>query len=203
MKKINIGVILTIIVIFIYIVLMLLMKNGQEVDKENVQKVLNGYMQVYNYYSLLDKEDRVLDKEIDEVKYNEYLKEMKVNLSKYVEDECLDNIYEQYKERLDKQVLGAYMFYEYVKEIDSIVDYKIVEDCITILVRFKQTVDRDKRISLVYDERLGRYIGDIKKQKGQDYIIELLAFRKIDNNYKLINHGIIDAYSYGFESNVM
>ncbi len=203
MKKVNVGVILTIIVIFIYVVFMVLMKNVQKLDKENVQKVLNDYMQVYNYYSLLDKEDRVLDKEIEEVKYNEYLKEMKDALSKYVDDEFLDNIYEQYKERLDKQILGEYMFYDYVKEIDSIVDYKIVEDCITIFVKFKQTVDRDKRISPIYDENLGRYIGDVKNQKGQDYITELLVFRKKGNDYKLINHGIIDANFYGFESTVM
>ena len=199
MKKINVGVIFLIIIIICYISFFVLKGIEQEKDKENIQKFLKEYYGVYNKYSVLPEEDRVLDKEIDKEKYNEYLAQMRRDLDKFLIPENKEELYKIYEERLNKQVNGEYMFYVYNKEIYNIFQYDFSVNCVRVNCMVKVTVDRDKKISPIFDEDTGKYIGTIKKQKGIDYQPEGFILKKVNGEYKIVEPMIADTDSYSFE----
>ena len=201
MKKINIGIVLILIVGVVYFAYAMSKLNEREQDRKNVEELIQEYLEVYNKYSLLPEEDRVLDKEIDEEKYNNYLAEMKEELDKFSIEENKDILYEQYKSRLDKQVKGEYMMYEYEKKLSHIARCDFLGNCIRVHFYLNVTVDDDRRISPTLDEVTGRYIGNVKRQKGEDIFFEELVFKKINNEYKIVYQGISDHSTYSFEEN--
>ncbi len=204
MKKINIGIILLIIVTVVYIVYFALYEKGMKDDKENVLQFLDEYFEVHNKYSKLEKDDRVLDKEIDEEKYNRYLAEMKQQLSKYALPETLDKLYLDHKNKLDMQKLGAYMDYEYDRKVDKIIYYKAFEDTIFMYLGLNISVDKDSRVTSNYnfffDDEKGRYIGDVKNKKGEDYQLEGIVLKKVGKEYKVLHHMIMDKNEFSFET---
>ena len=201
MKKINIGIVLILIVGICYFAYAMSKLNERENDRKNIEEFIQEYLEVYNKYSLLPEEDRVLDKEIDEEKYNNYLEEMKEELDKFSIEENKDILYEQYKARLDKQIKGEYMMYEYEKKLSHIARCDFLGNCIRVYFYLNGTVDDDRRVSPTLDEATGRYVGNVKRQKGEDIFLEELVFKKINNEYKIVYQGISDHSTYSFEEN--
>lgn len=202
MKKINIGIVLIIIVIIALAIHIVTKEKTIKQDFNNIELVLNDYFKVYNKYSLLPEDDRDITKSIDEKKYNSYLSDLKKDLSNFVLDEFQDSFFNTYKKRLDEQVLGQYMSKEYTKEITNIGSKNYNDGYFIFNLDIKITVNKDKRISPIFNEETGKYVGDIKQQIGVDTTKESIIFKKVDNEYKIVYHGIIDPTIFNFEMDI-
>ena len=199
MKKINIGILLIILSIIMIIIYSIYLEVQKDKEKENINIELEKYFEVYNKYSLLEEKYRDINKSIDEKSYEEYLREIKDNLKDFVLEDRQEYMYNQYKKRLDEQVMSKYMLNKYVKKIDKINNYTFYKDYIIVNVGIKVTVDKDKRIAPVFDNKTNKYIGEIKKQQGEDYIDEAVAFKKENGKYKIVLHNIVDPEVFTFE----
>ncbi len=199
MKKINIGIVLIILVLIILFSYSIAKENEKKQDKENVKDALKSYFQVYNKYSLLEKEDRDINKEIDMKKYNVYLEQMRQDLKDYILTDKASDIYNQYKARLDEQVKSKYMLKNYNKDVVQITNYTCKDDYITLNCNINLNVSRIKRKSPVFNKQTGKYIGDTKKQIGQDSVSETIVFKKVDGDYKVVLHLMEDPDTFSFE----
>ncbi len=192
MKKINFGIIL-ILLTFIFLTLFIITDEmSKSKDKKNVKEIFKEYLNTYNKYSMLEKEDRNIDKNIDTNEYNKYLSQMKQDLSKYVSDDKLNDIYEIYKQRLDKQFYGKYMLKEYDKQLMDVVEYSFYDSYISVTLDLNMTMNRDERIASTRDEKTNKYDGKVTNVSTTQRIMELIVFKKIGNEYKIVMHNIAD-----------
>ena len=168
MKRVNIGVVLIILAFVGIIVYGIIEGKTKEEDRVYGYEFVKEYFKCYNKYSLLNEEDRDIQKDADEKRYNEYVNAMKNDLSKYVLEQSQERIFNIYEERLKNQAQGKYMMYKYNKEITDIGKYNISGDYISYILEIKVDVDKDKRNSAVLDKETNRYIGSIKMQKVMD-----------------------------------
>ncbi len=204
MKKINIGIVLIIFSIIGFVVFIIYSENIKEEDKKYALEFVKEYFEVYNKYSVLDNEERDINKNIDEEKYNNYLLKMKEELSDYIFDSRLDYFFGLYKGRLDNQVKGKYMMHKYVKEIAEVVDYNFDREYINLQIKINIDVEQDRRISPTFNKNTNKYIGMVEYVKGIEKngeICEIICLKKISNKeYKIVSHGILDLYKYSFEN---
>jgi hypothetical protein len=192
MKKINFGIVL-ILLTFIFLTLFIITDEmSKSKDKKNVKEIFKEYLNTYNKYSMLEKEDRNIDKNIDINEYNKYLSQMKQDLSKYVSDDKLNDIYEIYKQRLDKQFYGKYMLKEYDKQLMDVVEYSFYDSYISVTLDLNMTMNRDERITSTRDEKTNKYDGKVTNVSTTQRIMEFVVFKKIGNEYKIVMHNIAD-----------
>lgn len=200
MKRVNIGVVLIILAFVGIIVYGIIEEKTKEEDRVYGYEFVKEYFKCYNKYSLLNEEDRDIQKDADEKRYNEYVNAMKNDLSKYVLEQSQERIFNIYEERLKNQAQGKYMMYKYNKEITDIGKYNISGDYISYILEIKVDVDKDKRNSEVLDKETNRYIGSIKRQKGMDRSYEIVCIKKVGKkDYRVVYHFIVDPDTYLFE----
>lgn len=192
MKKINLGLVLTLLTLICLTMFVISEEKSKAEDIANVEEICKEYFNVYNKYSMLEKDDRNMDKEMNTDRYNTYLSEMKQDLSKYISDEKLDEVYEQYKKRLDQQFYRKYVMKEYNKEFIEIKDYNFNDSYITVVLDVNITMDRDARIVSIFNEETNRHEGTITNVSATQKLMEIIVFEKIGNEYRIILHSMAD-----------
>lgn len=192
MKKINLGIVCLIMVIFCLTSYIIYDESVKNDDKENIKKVLTSYMKTYNQFSSFESKYQDINKKIDINYYNDYLKDMKKGLSEYVLEEKQDKIFEIYKKRVDKQYLGNYMYKKYNKEFIDVVEYNFNEDLIYVTFEVEATIDRDERVNAVMNYDSNRYEGIVTNTSTKTKLVELIIFKKVGNEYKIVMHNIAD-----------
>jgi hypothetical protein len=192
MKKINFGIVLIVIVLVFLTIFVVYDESSKIHEKDNIKETLKGYLDIYNKYSMLKESDRNIDNIIDANQYNDYLQQMKQDLSKYVSNDKIDKIYEQYKQRLDQQFAGLYIMKEYNKKLVNIVEFTFNESYVSIIVDLNMTINRDERAVSTKNEKTSRYEGKVTNLTTTQRVNELIVLKKIGNEYKVIMHNIAD-----------
>ncbi|MDD2495838.1 MAG: hypothetical protein PHS24_05000 [Bacilli bacterium] len=202
MKKINLGVVLIIITLITLTIYIIYDENSKAKDRENIKSFLDEYFAVHDKYSMLEKEARDIDKVPDINEYNRYLSEMKNDLSKYILDSKLNDIYDVYKQRLDKQFYGKYMIDEYSTKVKDIVEYNFQDPYISVVIDTNFTLDRDERVSFTMNENTGRYEGRVKNLSINKNHPKLIVLEKVDSKYKIVMDNVLDIV-LGYEDGKM
>lgn len=192
MKKINLGVLLIIVTLVILIIYIYNEEKITDIDKKNIEKTYNEYVLINNKYYLLQQENRNINSKLNLNidKYNEYLLKMKNELSEYVLDSRLEDVYSIYKNNLDDQVAGKYLINEYNKEFKSIREYNKNGPYISVVLDVILKINRDERINPVIDNVSNMYNGKITNLSITLKGMEFLVFKKIENKYKIVIHNI-------------
>lgn len=188
MKKINFGVVLIIITLITLTTYIIYDENSKAKDRENIKSFLDKYFVVCNKYYMLEKEARNIDKVPDVNEYNKYLSEMKRDLSKYILDSKLNDIYDVYKQRLDKQFYGQYMINEYNIEINGIREDNFKDPYISVVLDSDFTINRDERVDFTMDKSTGRYEGRVRNLSTTTKFSNLIVLEKIGSEYKIVMH---------------
>ena len=202
MKKINLGVVLIIITLITLTTYIIYDENSKAKDRENIKSFLDEYFALHDKYSMLEKEARDIDKVPDINEYNKYLSEMKNDLSKYILDNKFNDIYDVYKQRLDKQFYGQYIINEYSTKIKGIVEDNFKDSYISVVIDTNFTLDRDERVSFTMDENTGRYEGRVRNLSTNKNYPKLIVLEKIGSEYKIVLHNILDIVLGYKESNM-
>lgn len=192
MKKINLGVVLIIITLITLTTYIIYDENSKAKDRENIKSFLDEYFVLCNKYYMLEKEARNIDKVPDVNEYNKYLSELKSDLSKYVLDSKLNDIYNVYKQRLDKQFYGQYMINEYNIEINGVIEDNFKDSYISVVLDSNFTINRDERVNSTIDKDTGRYEGRIRNLSTTTRRINFIVLEKIGSEYKIVMHNMPD-----------
>ncbi len=197
MKKINIGIILMVITIIAFIVFVII---EDKIEKEDMQRGLEFIQEYYDNirskYMMLPEKYRDIENKMPEEEYNNFLKEFKQELSKYVLDEQLETIYNRYKVLLDYQYEGKVVYKKWeasniqYRTIDLQVTNlsKVEDDLLYAEVSYNLKYICDKRESAIFDKSSGRYIGTITKDYSE--IVNsaaILVMKKMkDGDFKIV-----------------
>ncbi len=193
MKKINLGIILIIICLVGVSVHLIVLDKQKEKDKLLALEFTKKYFELYNKYSVLEPKDRILDAQVDHEKYNSYVDNMSSELSNYFSDLRKEYLIMVYKKRLDDQINGKYMIYEYNKEIKEVEKCYFNGSYITFILKVKSKIDKDIKENATFDIKSKRYVGRLEKQNINTYVRETLCIEKIaDGKYKIVYHEIKD-----------
>ena len=86
LRKINKGFILTVIVLVALSIYLIKLEKQREVDKEEILKICEQYIEFTNKYVVLPEENQKLTQQITETELNEYKEELRTKLSEQMID---------------------------------------------------------------------------------------------------------------------
>lgn len=201
MKKINVGIILTVLCILVFAIIIIIDENIKKIEIGKVKKFVNEYLEVCNNYVRLEEEDRDIDKKMNEKKYEEYLSKINLQLDRFILDTKKSYIYTKYKERIDNQYKGLIIYNEY--KIDNLYynDINVNGDIINLKISYDLRVEASKRQNAVFISEFNRYIGVVKDINGIVKLSDNIIIRKYNKNeYKIVYHDVKVITEFPFEN---
>ncbi len=186
MKKINLGVILIIIALIGVIILGIIDGNSINKHKEEITNILTDYLKVHETYFLIPEEVKDINTKYDKMLYDSRLESIKNELTKYVVEDKIDEVYNNYKANLDSQYAGEYMLQEYTSELIEIRNIKVDGNYILVDFTANTNVKYEKREMIGLDKSISIYDLPVIKGEntGSDYC--QIIFEKIGNEYKIV-----------------
>lgn len=180
LRKINKGLILTIIVLLALTVYLVKQEKQRNEDKPDIQKACGEFIDFINKYSVLPENLQKLTEKIDLTKVEEYKKEMKTELAKLmVENEEIVNLqYQNLETTLDESYnVPGNITTKVERKIIKITKYEFEGEQVT--VTFKSNI---KTISQYLNEQN-------KVQETQDSMEtdgDEICLQKVDGKWKII-----------------
>lgn len=180
LRKINKGLILTIIVLLALTVYLVRQEKQRNEDKPDIQKACEEFINFIDKYSVLPENLQKLTEKIDETKVEEYKKEMKTELAKLmVENEDVVNLqYQNLETALDES-------YNVPRNITTKIERKIIKitkyefEGEQVTVTFKSNT---KTISRYLNEQNKVQENQISTEADSDEI----CLQKVNGKWKII-----------------
>ena len=185
LKKINKGIILSIIVLIILIIYNVTLQIGRNQEKVEIEEVCKQYLAFEDKYTVLPKEYQSFTNKIPEEKLKQYKEEMSKELKKVIVSD--NNIYELQKtvieDKLDEQVNSNKIFASKNSKLVDITKYEFQDDQVTVIIENLMEIEF---IELIEQEE--------KIQNETIKIEDIVTLKKQDDNWKVIyaNVGIIE-----------
>lgn len=181
-KKINIGALLTIIVLAIVVVYSVNVEIGRKSDKEQIESVIVKYNEFLNKYTMLEESKRIVPLEIKDSEYETYLSEMKKELKEiFVDDEQLfNNQYKILKSVIDEQAKNKeYLITKFKRSFVKVSSYEFFENT--------SKVETEGRVDLTYLNNItAKDKAEIKENNQTNQkTIDTLNFKKVDGKWKI------------------
>lgn len=178
LKKINKGLILTIIVVLALTIYLMGVEKQRKADKKEIQKVCEEFVELTNKYSVLPEEMQTLTKEIPESQVKEYLSKMRSEIKdkmiqneEAIEIQCQileNNLRNGYNEQEIKTNLN--------REITKISNYEFDKDQVT--VTFKSIVETSSKYLNGEEEQV--------KQNSFNSAEDEIILQKVDGKWKIV-----------------
>ncbi len=178
LKKINKGLILTIIVLLVLIIYVTSVEKQRDADKPEIKKICEEFIELTDKYSVLPEEMQTLQKEISENKVKEYTNQMETEMEKMmipnkeavkIQQQVLkDNLYDGYNalEVKTKQT----------RKIQKIAKYEFDGDQVTVSLR--------NQVNITI--RTFNGIEEHTENKEFDASDDKIILQKIDGKWKVV-----------------
>lgn len=180
MKKINIGFILTILVLIIVVVYNVSLEIGRKNDKIEVQKVCEKYIEFDSQYSMLEENKRTIPKSISDQDYSRYLEDMKSKLTElFVPEEILvNNQYGVLKQNLDTQTADlTYVITSLKRDIIEITKYEFTGNQVKVTI--------STNIEVKYLEKDKGNNDKVKENVKSGKYTDTISLKKVDGKWKV------------------
>ncbi len=195
LKKINKGLILTVVILLILIIYLISVGIGRNKDKPEIEKVCEEYIEVINEYSITpEKVSKVyeaegLSEDEKKVRTNEMNSEIDKKMEEFegkLKNKMIDNslsIQMQKNRVADFIQSSSNPFYsvltKYDKEITKITKYSFDEDQVTVI--FNAKVDSEiKHLDAMDGNK------EVLKKDTNTTNDETITLQKIDGNWKVV-----------------
>lgn len=189
LKKLNKGLILTIIVLVILLVYLFNLENSRKKAKPELEKICQSYVDLYNKYSMFDEKYRTIDKSITDDEYSKYLKLAKddsVNI--FVDDSnILDNQMQSIKQNLNTQLSGNYVLTDVKRTINKFSSFTFDSDTVTVVFKSYAEISYLSRPDSSYDKKSGKYLGTAEKKSNASEMSDTISLKKVDDNWKIVS----------------
>lgn len=179
MKKVNVGIILTILVIIVVVIYNIDLESKRSKDREQISDICKEYIDFATKYTMLEEKYRTLPKTITEEEYANYLLTIKGKIASFFVDnnEYIENQYNMMKEYLDKQVKNDNLTVTYMtKDIISYNDYSFINNTAEVVI----TTYLDAKY-LFRDENDNKVYEKTETNKLDDTIV----LEKVDGEWKV------------------
>ncbi len=179
LKKINKGLILTLIVLLVLTIYLSNVEKQRIAEKEDIKKACEEFISSTDKYSVLPKEMQTLTEEVSKSKLDDYKKEMKTELQKLMiqNEESVKIQHQVLSSNLDNGYTSKEIRSELERKIIKISNYAFEGDQVT--VTFKSKVETSTK-----------YLNEEnKEQERQDSFDESndeIVLQKVDGKWKIV-----------------
>lgn len=183
-KKINIGLVLTIIVLLAVVIYSINVENNRKNSKEDIKKACENFIEISNKYSILPTEYRVIGEDGKNVDLSAYYSEIKNELNKITTNESATNIQKNIiSDNLESQLLNTSSFItEFNKKIVKITSYSFDGNQVSVTFNTKTTV---KQKYQDINSETGEPIEKVK-ESSFDNEDESITLERKDGNWKIV-----------------
>ena len=184
LKKINIGLVLTIIVLLAVVIYSINVENNRKNSKEDIKKVCENFIEISNKYSILPTEYQVIGEDGKNVDLSAYYSEIKNELNKITTNESATNIQKNIiSDNLESQLLNTSSFItEFNKKIVKITSYSFDGNQVSVTFNTKTTV---KQKYQDINSETGEPIEKVK-ESSFDNEDESITLERKDGNWKIV-----------------
>ena len=183
-KKINIGLVLTIIVLLAVVIYSINVENNRKNSKEDIKKACENFIEISNKYSILPTEYQVIGEDGKKVDLSAYYSEIKNELNKITTNESATNIQKNIiSDNLESQLLNTSSFItEFNKKIVKITSYSFDGNQVSVTFNTKTTV---KQKYQDINSETGEPIEKVK-ESSFDNEDESITLERKDGNWKIV-----------------
>lgn len=183
-KKINIGLVLTIIVLLAVVIYSINVENNRKNSKEDIKKACENFIEISNKYSILPTEYQVIGEDGKNVDLSAYYSEIKNELNKITTNESATNIQKNIiSDNLESQLLNTSSFItEFDKKIVKITSYSFDGNQVSVTFNTKTTV---KQKYQDINSETGEPIEKVK-ESSFDNEDESITLERKDGNWKIV-----------------
>lgn len=181
LRKINKGLILTIIVLLALIVYLVNVENQRKEDKEDIKKACEEFISFTDKYSVLPEDMQKLTEPVSESKVEEYKKEMKTELEKLM-------INNEEAVKLQYQNLESCLDYGYNNDSEGI--RSNLERKITKISSYEF---EGNQVTVTFDAKLkttSKYINEENEEQERQDSIDIendeIILQKVDGKWKIV-----------------
>ena len=196
LKKVNKGVVLTVIILLILIIYLISVETKRNTEKPKIEEECKSYIQLINKYAVMPENVQKLYKE------EQINKEEKENVEKEVKkaiNSKMDSLEEELKKKMINNELAVNMQREVIqnqlnsennvfksvttsfnKEISKIKKMAFDEDQVT--VTFKSKVEKE----IKYLDEMQENVQELSKRNNFDVQEESITLKKVDGTWKVI-----------------
>lgn len=183
-RKINKGVILTILVLIALTIYLVGLESFRNSQKENIKKACEEYIELRNKYAMLPEEYRTVNKKISEQELNKHMETVKNDLrSKVISNDNVLNLeVKSIKNNLQNQIDTKEIITSYDKKVVDVKSYLFEGDqVIVVLNNFYE-----KEVETTLENNSDKKINN--SSNSQDTI----TLKKENNDWKVVYSNIMD-----------
>jgi len=198
LRKINKGLVLTIIVLLILSIYLINVETKRNKEKPEIEKVCSDYIELINKYATIPQETQKIYAEVQSAngeteKVKEDLKKsIETNMNKFEEELKTKMIDSDIAVSMQKEVLEKYLegnndpfstiITKFDKEITKIRKFEFDENQVT--VTFDAKIDLETKY-------LGNDLEETTKKDTYTTSFETITLKKVDNNWKVVYADLI------------
>ncbi len=193
-RKINKGLILTIIVLIVLTAYLVGLESFRNSQKENIKKACVDYIELKNSYAMLPEEYRTVNKDISTDELNKYIDTIKKDLSTHVisNDNVLNLETNSIKSSLQSQIDSKNIITSYDKKIVDINSYSFEGDQVTVVLNNFYEKEVETILEKTFDEATKSYINKTDKSKTSANTQDTIILKNESNEWKVVYSNIID-----------
>jgi len=181
LKKLNRGVVITIIVVLCVSIYLIVLDSTQNTQKSAIQKVVESYVKTYVGYNMLPKDYRVENSNISKTELDSYISKMESDIKSYFteNDSAYKFMTNNLKSDLESQKSDTTVVYSYEKAISSYTDFSFDKSIVTVTFETNSKYDGpDKR-----DPTAGRL-------KLDAVTTDTVVLKKVKDDWKVVYSNI-------------
>ncbi len=182
LKKINLGLILTIIVVLAVAIYSINVELKRNKEKDTIKTVCEDFIKTTSDYVSLPEEYQSLTNKISEEDFNKYINEMKDKLKEKMIDnnDAIDIQATILQTELEEQLASQNIVTNFERKITKISSYTFDGNQVT--VSFKSKVEKD----IKYIENGSETQEEKTKNDSFDTVTETIILQKVDNVWKIV-----------------
>ena len=178
LKKINLGLILTIIVVLAVAIYSINVELKRNKEKDTIKTVCEDFIKTTSDYVSLPEEYQSLANKISEEDFNNYINEMKDKLKEKMIDnnDAIDIQATILETELEEQLASQNIVTNFERKITKLSSYTFDGNQVT--VSFKSKVDKEIKYTENGEEKT--------KNDAFDTVTETIILQKVDNVWKVV-----------------
>ncbi len=184
LKKLNIGLILTIIVVAAVTIYSVNVEITRKKEKENIKTACEEFIKTTSKSVILPEEYQKLDKKVTDEELEKYVEEVQKNLKEKMIDSnsAIEIQTTILQSELEEQITSENLVTNFEREILKINSYSFDGDQVT--VTFKGKVNKDIKTLVNYG--LDSEKKEETKNSSFDTEQETITLQKVDNTWKIV-----------------
>lgn len=187
-KKINIGLILTIIVVIAVTIYSINVEVKRNKEKENIKTACEEFIKTTGEFLVLPEEYQKLNKKVTQQELEKYMEKVQNGLKQKMIDNksALEIQTIILQSEIEEQISSEHIVTKFEREILKINSYLFDGNQVT--VTFKGKVNKDIKTLVIdgYDENLNETKKEETKNSSFNTEQETITLQKIDNTWKIV-----------------